>query len=68
MMAVSIASGGRFEAAAPRSLFQTGLLVTPGYDQFDVAPDGRFLLTKPARPDDGTVIDVVLNWQSALKN
>jgi hypothetical protein len=32
-----------------------------------VAPDGRFLITKPARPDDGTVIDVVLNWQSALK-
>lgn len=67
LMAVSIGAGRRFEAAAPVALFQTGLVVSPGYDQFDVAPDGRFLITRPAHAGGGTVIDVVLNWQSALK-
>ena len=67
LMAVPIASGRRFEAAAPRALFQTGLVVVPSYDQFDVSPDGRFLITTPADPHHGTVIDIYLNWQSALK-
>jgi eukaryotic-like serine/threonine-protein kinase len=67
LMAVPIASGRRFEAAAPRALFQTGLVVVPSYDQFDVSPDGRFLITTPADPHHGTVIDILLNWQSALK-
>jgi eukaryotic-like serine/threonine-protein kinase len=67
LMAVSVSSARRFERSAPRALFRTGLVVTPGYDQFDVSPDGRFLLTVPADPFEGTVIDVVLNWQSVLK-
>jgi Tol biopolymer transport system component len=67
LMAVSVSSGRRFEGSAPRPLFRTGLVVVPSYDQFDVGPDGRFLLTMPADPFEGTVIDVVLNWQSVLK-
>ena len=58
LMAVPIVSGRRFEAAAPRALFQTGLVVVPSYDQFDVSPDGRFLITTPADPHHGTVIDI----------
>ena len=67
LMAVAVTSGRRFVASAPRPLFRTGLVVMPGYDQFDVGPDGRFLLTMPADPLEGTVIDIVLNWQSVLK-
>jgi hypothetical protein len=66
-MAVSISRTGRFEESAPRPLFRTGLVVAPDYDQYDVSPDGRFLITVPADPLEGTVIDVVLNWQSVLK-
>jgi Tol biopolymer transport system component len=67
LMGAMVPSGSRFEAAAPRALFQTGLVVIPDYDPFDVAPDGRFLITKPVESSAGTVIDVVLNWQSALR-
>ena len=67
LMAVSISRAGRFEESAPRPLFRTGLVVAPDYDQYDVSPDGRFLITVPADPLEGTVIDVVLNWQSVLK-
>jgi serine/threonine protein kinase/Tol biopolymer transport system component len=66
LMAVTISRGPRFDAASPRSLFKTGLAVLADYDQFDVAPDGRFLISKPADASDGTLIDVMLNWQSGL--
>ena len=41
-MAVAVTSGRRFVASAPRPLFRTGLVVMPGYNQFDVAPTGVF--------------------------
>jgi hypothetical protein len=53
---------------APRPLFRTWPVVIPGYDQLDVGPNGRFSADPvPADPLKGTVIDVVLNWQSVLK-
>ena len=66
LMAVAIGGPSRFEAAPPRPLFKTGLVVDWGYDQYEVAPDGRFLISLPVRPDEGTTIDVVLDWQAAL--
>jgi eukaryotic-like serine/threonine-protein kinase len=66
LSAVTINRGARFDAGSPRPLFKTGLAVLADYDQFDVAPDGRFLISKPADASDGTVIDVMLNWQSGL--
>ncbi len=66
LTAVTINRGARFDAGSPRPLFKTGFAVLADYDQFEVAPDGRFLISKPADASDGTVIDVMLNWQSGL--
>ena len=67
LMAVAIGGPSRFEAAPPRPLFKTGLVLDWGYDQYQVGPDGRFLISVPVRPDEGTTIDVVLDWQVALR-
>jgi Tol biopolymer transport system component/tRNA A-37 threonylcarbamoyl transferase component Bud32 len=67
LMVVAIGGPSRFEATPPRPLFKTGLVVEPGYDQYEVGPDGRFLLSVPVRPAEGTIIDVVLDWQVTLK-
>jgi eukaryotic-like serine/threonine-protein kinase len=67
LMAVAIGGASRLEASPPRPLFKTGLVVEGGYDQYEVGPDGRFLISSPVRPDEGTIIDVVLDWQVALK-
>jgi dipeptidyl aminopeptidase/acylaminoacyl peptidase len=67
LMAVAIGEKGRFEAGPPRPLFKTGRVVDWDYDQYEVGPDGRFLISVPVRPDEGTIIDVVLDWQAALK-
>jgi hypothetical protein len=42
-------------------------VVESGYDQYGVGPDGRFLIKVPVRPNEGTIIDVVLDWQVALQ-
>ena len=67
LMAVAIGGPSRFAAAPPRPLFKTGLVVEWGYDQYEVAPDGRFLISVAVRPHEGTIIDVVLDWQVALR-
>jgi hypothetical protein len=64
LMAVDIKIDGKnFEAGAPRALFSV-----PGPHQFDVGKDGRFLIQVPQvqTPIDVS-INVVVNWQSALK-
>lgn len=64
MMAVTVKVSGRnFEAGVPRALFSVS-----GHYQFDVGKDGRFLILVPqARASDTFSINVIVNWQSALK-
>jgi hypothetical protein len=64
MMAVPVKISGRdFEAGAPRALFSV-----PGHYQFDIGKDGRFLIQVPhAQAADSLSINVLVNWQSALK-
>ena len=64
MMEVTVKTSGRdFEAGEPRALF-----AVPGHHQFDVGKDGRFLIQVPQTPaTQNTAINVVVNWQSALK-
>jgi eukaryotic-like serine/threonine-protein kinase len=64
MMAVQVKTDGRkFEAGLPRALFSV-----PTQNQFDVGKDGRFLIQAPlAQPASSVSINVVVNWQSALK-
>jgi len=51
---------------APRIL--GGSRTLQGYrGQYDVAPDGRFLIIVPVDEGAGSSTTVVLNWQAGLK-
>ena len=68
LMAVSIGSGAGFQFGAP-----TTIAPFPNYlSSYDVMPDGRFLVTKPAAdPVSGTPrqrVVVVQNWFNELKS
>jgi hypothetical protein len=45
----------------------TDLVTNPGLDEFDVAPDGRFLIGKVAATK-RDVPQVIVNWFETLKN
>jgi hypothetical protein len=73
LMAVNVKTSPRFDADAPRELFDPRLLPSTGniYFRYDVAKDGqRFLcdtLDTGAEELTPAPITVVLNWQAALK-
>ncbi|MDX1390496.1 MAG: hypothetical protein R3344_15010, partial [Acidobacteriota bacterium] len=71
LMSVSIDTTSGFSAAAPVPLFDTGILVDTGLDQYAVTGDGqRFLIASPVldgRNDSTGRIVVVLDWFEELK-
>lgn len=68
MMAASITTGAKLDSGIPRSLFETGLSINPGQDQYAVTPDGqRFLLLKPLSEGAQTPLTVIVNWTRLLK-
>jgi Tol biopolymer transport system component len=68
MMVVTISGGA---ASAPTTLFE-GRFEMNGYGgssaNYDVAPDGRFVMIRRKNPLTPTAIDVVFNWPRALGN
>jgi Tol biopolymer transport system component len=67
MMAVTVNTGGTFEADAPRALFETGLPPTPIRQGYSVSPDGqRFLLAVPVEAA-SPGMTLVQNWTALLK-
>ncbi len=68
LMSVDVkASANSIEILAPKPLFKTPILISPGVDQYDVTADGqRFLLLEPV-DDAGPTITVVVNWAEELK-
>lgn len=67
MMSVPVRLGRTFEFGPPTQLFEHRYArkMIPSYD---VGPDGRFLMIKPAGPPPGTApISVVLNWTELLR-
>jgi Tol biopolymer transport system component len=73
MMLVDIqATPGRPpEISAPRALFETGLQVQVGIDQFAVNKDGtRFLVRRPDEATDASLnqLHVIVNWPGLLKS
>jgi hypothetical protein len=71
-MGVPIESGSSLGIVAAVPLFETQMLggapARLGYlAQWDVAPDGRFLVNVPAQDPTPAAIDVVVNWQALLK-
>jgi Tol biopolymer transport system component len=70
IMAVPVSTGATFTAGRPMALFQTSLTVnrrSPTRDrQYDVAPDGRFLISVPAANAAYIPFTVMVNWDSLL--
>jgi Tol biopolymer transport system component len=70
MMSVPVNTGTTFTAGRPVVLFQTPLTVnrrSPTRDrQYDVAPDGHFLISVPATNAAYIPYTVMVNWDSLL--
>ncbi len=64
MMAVDVPAGPAFRPGAPKPLFDVGFAPASIYDDYRVAPDGRFLIKKPRAQAN---VRVVVNWPSLLK-
>jgi eukaryotic-like serine/threonine-protein kinase len=72
LMAVTVKGETAPEIGSPVALFAPlilgGGLSVQGYtNQYDVAPDGRFLIIVPVDEGAGSSMTVVLNWAAGLK-
>ena len=72
MMSVSITttSDGAFMPGKPEVLFEGAYIADtlgPGNPNYDVSPDGRFLMIKPTGGSSEGRIHVVLDWDEELK-
>jgi hypothetical protein len=63
MMASEIGRGTAFSAGVPKPLFDTGIAPTWNFDDYRIAPDGRFLLKQPLARG---AVRIVLNWPALL--
>jgi hypothetical protein len=72
MFAVPVQSGATLVAGRPQVLFE-GDMLTPagGVRPYDIAPDGRFIVIRPAEEETGTAtapsLVLVQNWFEELK-
>jgi serine/threonine protein kinase len=68
MTAVDIGSNAGIEAGKPHILFDTGLIVDPTNNQYEVTADGRrFLVLKPLGKAASIPITVVVDWTALLR-
>ncbi len=69
LMAVDIATAPKFQAGAPKALFNPQLVPGgPTSFRYTVTPDGkRFLVSAPPEDPAAAPITVVVNWFAALK-
>ena len=72
LMAVSIATtGATLDVGTPKPLFKTPILLTGATRDYDIGPDGRFLInvTNPASTNPTAAsINVTLNWRPNSRN
>jgi serine/threonine-protein kinase len=70
LLSARVVPGAAFRVDPPRVLFERGSYVPSGASRmYDVAPDGRFVMTEN-EPNDNTMlasIVVILNWSQELK-
>ena len=68
-MVVGIGTEPEFEPDAPRVLFEGAydLALNVRTPNYDVAPDGRFLMIRQSEGSSPNQINVVLNWSEELK-
>jgi dipeptidyl aminopeptidase/acylaminoacyl peptidase len=62
VMSVALPGSDPRGAGVPRPLFETGIEASNAFDQFAVAPGGRFLLRFPFGNDPGVPVHVILGW------
>jgi len=68
MVAVPVRASPTFRAERPKTLFSGRYLAAGSGWNYDVAPDGRFLMIKDVEADRAsTNLAVVLNWTEELK-
>ncbi len=64
LMRVRIPESDPRNAGAPEAIFDTGLEGSVSYDDYTVAPDGRFLLRLPIRGHDALApIRILVGWE-----
>lgn len=70
LMAVSVKADRAFEAGTPVALFDTALSVNRAQPErtgrYDVAPDGRFLISLPIGTATAAPVIAVVNWTAGL--
>ena len=66
MMSVSFTSELTFDPGTPEVLFDLSDYLYDIYRNYDVAPDGRFLMVKPVRAIEQKIV-VVENWLEEVK-
>ena len=66
LMAVPVALSPSFSFGAPRKLFEAPYAMVGGVDNYDVAPDGRFLFMKNVEGTSRLSLELVLNWPTEL--
>jgi len=68
MMAVSVAGGPVLEVSDPVPLFPlTGYRGARNRQQYDVAPDGRFLMIRDPRPGEAAPVVYAAGWLAELR-
>ncbi len=65
MLAVAVDTSGDFEFEAPVRLFDTGVPLASQPPSYDVAADGRFVMTGS---DTNAPVSVLLNWPELLRS
>jgi hypothetical protein len=73
MFVVPVQSGTTLVAGRPQVLFEAAMTVPPvGNRTYDLAPDGRFIVIRPAEEEtgSGTMPSLILvqNWFEELKH
>jgi hypothetical protein len=70
MMAAGVETKTGFTATKPALLFSGYFMgLWPGTPEYDIAPDGRFLMLKESQAQSSPAqLNVVLNWFEELKS
>lgn len=63
MMEVAVQPGEAFSVRERKALFKVGFIPSPIYDDYRVAPDGRFLIKAPVGSE---ALRVIVNWTALL--
>ena len=68
MMAVRVSPTGELDPGRPELLFETAIATTDlNRTNYDVTPDGKFIMLATAEAQEFPRVEVVLNWFEELR-